>query len=55
MAVGSIDDGCRIGKTDVSTKAKCIDVYKRQATRNSLTLTAVQRDNGAHFILSTDE
>lgn len=25
------------------------------ATRNSLTLTAVQRDSGAHFILSTDE
>ncbi len=25
------------------------------ATRNHLTLTAVQRDNGAHFILSTDE
>ena len=25
------------------------------ATRNSLTLTAVQRNSGAHFILSTDE
>ena len=32
-----------------------LSIAGEAATRNSLTLTAVQRDNGAHFILSTDE
>ena len=32
-----------------------LSIAGEAATRNGLTLTAVQRDNGAHFILSTDE
>lgn len=32
-----------------------LSIAGEAATRNSLTLTAVQRYNGAHFILSTDE
>ena len=32
-----------------------LSIAGEAATRNSLTLTAVQRDSGAHFILSTDE
>lgn len=32
-----------------------LSIAGEAATRNNLTLTAVQRDNGAHFILSTDE
>lgn len=32
-----------------------LSIAGESATRNSLTLTAVQRDSGAHFILSTDE
>lgn len=32
-----------------------LSIAGESATRNNLTLTAVQRDNGAHFVLSTDE
>lgn len=32
-----------------------LSIAGEAATRNGLTLTAVQRDSGAHFILSTDE
>lgn len=32
-----------------------LSIAGEAATRNGLTLTAVQRENGAHFILSTDE
>lgn len=32
-----------------------LSIAGEAATRNSLTLTAVQRDSGAHFVLSTDE
>lgn len=32
-----------------------LSIAGEAATRNSLTLTAVQRDSGAHFILSTDK
>lgn len=32
-----------------------LSIAGEAATRNNLTLTAIQTDNGAHFILSTDE